>query len=54
MRRRIAPRLKDFSYVGRYCYFLTLCTAMRRRVFINETPSPSHSRRYGKRVPGSG
>lgn len=27
------PRLKDFSYVGRYTYFLTFCTKHRAAVF---------------------
>ena len=31
------PRLKNFDYVGRHAYFLTICTHLRRRVF--RTPS---------------
>jgi putative transposase len=33
MLRKPRPRLKDFSYVGKYAYFLTFCTCNRRRVF---------------------
>jgi REP element-mobilizing transposase RayT len=31
-----APRLKTFDYVGPYRYFLTICVAPRRRVFVDQ------------------
>jgi REP element-mobilizing transposase RayT len=30
------PRLKDFSYTGRYRYFLTFCTRDRSKVFVSD------------------
>ncbi len=27
------PRLKDFDYLGRYRYFVTICTAHRKNIF---------------------
>ena len=32
------PRLRTFDYLGRYRYFLTLCTHLRRDVFIEAEP----------------
>jgi putative transposase len=29
------PRLRAFDYLGRYRYFLTLCTYLRREVFVS-------------------
>jgi len=31
------PRLKDFSYTGRYRYFLTFCTHERSKIFVDDT-----------------
>ncbi|HJR61519.1 MAG TPA: transposase [Vicinamibacterales bacterium] len=30
------PRLKNFSYTGRYRYFLTFCTFDRSRIFVSD------------------
>ncbi|MGH7900582.1 MAG: REP-associated tyrosine transposase [Thermodesulfobacteriota bacterium] len=35
--RRKANRLRDFNYCSPFCYFVTICTADKRKVFTNSS-----------------
>jgi len=39
-------RLQEFNYVGPQAYFLTICTANRRKVFRNAASSLSRTSNF--------
>jgi len=30
------PRVKDFSYKGQFAYFITICTALKKKLFVSQ------------------